>query len=486
MTGQTFQMALGAAELARRTGGSWTGGSRTGATPDLTVCGIEIDSRKCGAGSLFAALSGQHADGHGFVDSAAAGGAVAALVSQPVPGSSLPLLMVADVEAALTALGAAGRKAHRDAGGRLVAITGSVGKTGSKEMLAHMLRRLGGCHANRASFNNHLGVPLTLVALPATALPAVQEIGMNAPGEISLLTGLAQPDIAVITRIADSHAGFFDSLDDIAAAKAEIFDGLAPGGIAVLNADDPYFEMLAARARKAGAGRIIGFGTGTAAEARLIAAQGDETGMTVSAEIDGTKLEVRIGMRGAHWAHNALAMLAAVHALGLDIREASASLHDFNDLPGRGQVTSGCFEGRDITLVDDSYNAGPASMAAAFATLAGHPPQVMVLSDMLELGRGSAAAHAALAPAVAQLRPRLVITIGPEMAAMAAGLAAETAHVAADTPAAAIDALRAALADGDRVFIKGSNGSGAWRVAAALLDGLSSRQDAGGGASHAA
>ncbi|MEC8805335.1 MAG: UDP-N-acetylmuramoyl-tripeptide--D-alanyl-D-alanine ligase [Pseudomonadota bacterium] len=481
MTGMVPKMAIGAAELARRTGGSWAG-----ATPELAVTGIEIDSRRCNAGSLFAALPGQHADGHGFVAAAAENGAVAALVSQPVADAPCRLLTVGDVEAALTSLGAAGRDAHRDAGGRLVAITGSVGKTGSKEMLAHMLRRLGGCHANRASFNNHLGVPLTLAALPAAPLPAVQEIGMNAPGEISLLTGLAKPDIAVITRIADSHAGFFDSLDDIAAAKAEIFDGLAPDGTAVLNADDPYFDMLAAPARAAGAGHIIGFGTSDAAEARLIAAHGDETGMTVNAEIGGTELEFRIGMRGAHWAHNALAMLAAVHALGLDIRDASDSLIDFNDLPGRGQVTGGIFEGRQMTLIDDSYNAGPASMAAAFATLATRPPQIMVLSDMLELGRGSADAHAALAPAVAQLRPRLVITIGPEMAEMAAGLAAETGHVAADTPAAATDALRAALEDGDQVFIKGSNGSGAWRVAAALLDGLSSLPVTDGGASHAA
>ena len=208
--------------------------------------------------------------------------------------------------------------------------------------------------------------------------------------------------------------------------------------------------------------------------------------MTVRAEMGDLTLEFGIGMRGAHWAHNALAMLAAVHALQFDIQDAADSLSDFNDLPGRGHVTSGCFDGHDITLIDDSYNAGPASMAAAFATLASRPPQVMVLSDMLELGRGSAAAHAALAPAVAELRPRLVITIGPAMAEMATGLAGDIRHLAADTPAAAIDALRAALADGDRVFVKGSNGSGAWRVAAALLDGLSSLQATGGGASHAA
>ena len=479
MTGTAPQMAVDATELARRTGGSWSGG-----TPALTVSGIEIDSRACAAGSLFAALPGQHADGHGFVTAATAKGAVAALVSQPVTDAPCPLLMVEDVEAALTLLGAAGRVAHRHAGGPLVAITGSVGKTGSKEMLAHMLRRLGGCHANRASFNNHLGVPLTLAALPAAPLPAVQEIGMNAPGEISGLTALARPDIAVITRIADSHAGFFDSLDDIAAAKAEIFEGLAPDGIAVLNADDPYFGCLAARA--GGAGRIISFGRSDMAEARLIAAHGDETGMSVSAEIGGTAIDFRIGMRGAHWADNAMAMLAAIEALGLDIQKAAESLSDFNDLPGRGQVTGGSFEGRHMTLIDDSYNAGPASMAAAFATLADHPPQIMVLSDMLELGRGSAAAHAALAPAVAGLKPRLVITIGPDMAAMAATLAGDAGHIAVDTPAAATAALLAALEEGDRVFIKGSNGSGAWRVAAALLDGLSSLPATDGGASHAA
>ena len=490
MTGAAMKMALGADALATRTGGEWAGGDRTGhpsgGMPPITVTGIEIDSRRCAAGSLFAALPGQHADGHGYVDAAAGNGAVAALVSRPVADAPCPLLMVDDVETALTALGAAGRDAHRGAGGRLVAITGSVGKTGSKEMLAHMLRRLGGCHANRASFNNHLGVPLTLAALPAAPVPAVQEIGMNAPGEISSLTALARPDIAVITRIADSHAGFFDSLDDIAAAKAEIFDGLTTGGVAVLNADDPWFDMLAARARDAGAARITAFGRSAAATARLIGIRGDETGMTVSADIDGTGLEFRIGMRGAHWAGNATAMLAAVAALGLDLEAAANSLRDFNDLPGRGRVTNGILDGRRITLIDDSYNAGPASMAAAFTTLADRPPQIMVLSDMLELGHGSAAAHAALAPAVMALGPRLVITIGRDMAEMADGLDGPIDHVAADTPAAASDALHAALEDGDRVFIKGSNGSGAWRVAAALLDRVARLPATDGGASHAA
>ena len=223
-----ISMRIDADTLAQRAGGSWAG-------PAVAnhVTSIEIDSRRCGKGSLFVALPGAQADGHDFISAAADLGAAAALVSRPANDTDLPMLVVDDVQHALTGLGASGREAHIAAGGRLAAITGSVGKTGSKEMLAHLLQP-GGCHASRASFNNHLGVPLTLAALPETPVDAVQEIGMNAPGEISALSAIARPDIAVITRIADSHAGFFDSLDDIADAKAEIFDGLRDGGTCLL------------------------------------------------------------------------------------------------------------------------------------------------------------------------------------------------------------------------------------------------------------
>ena len=478
-------MRLDAGELARRVEGEWLT-----APGDLTVTAVEIDSRRCAAGTLFAALAGQHTDGHDHIAAAAANGAAAALVSRD-PGAPhrplpCPLLLVDDVEAALTRLGAFGRAAHRMAGGHLVAITGSVGKTGSKEMLAHMLHRLGGCHANRASFNNHLGVPLTLAALPDAPLAAVQEIGMNAPGEIRTLSTLSQPDIAVITRIADSHAGFFDSLDEIAAAKAEIFDGLTTGGTAILNADDPYFPFLHTRAGAAGAGRIISFGSGAGSDVRLLAVTVDDAGTHVRADILGTEIAFRMGTRGQHWAHNAMAMLAAVAALDLDVAQAAESLNDFSELPGRGAVTTGRYNGLAMTLVDDSYNAGPASMTAAFATIADTPPQIMVLSDMLELGDMGTAAHAALAPGIIELAPRVLITIGPMMADMAATLPASIEHHAADTPAAAGTALRAALRDGDRVFIKGSNGSGAFRVAAEILDGLAAHTDSNGGTSHAA
>ena len=481
MTAPAPEMQIDAAELARRTDGAWL-------TPpgEISVTTLEIDSRRCGKGSLFIALAGQHADGHDFIAAASANGAAAALVSRDPGGARCPLLMVEDVEAALTRLGAFGRAAHRMTGGHLVAITGSVGKTGSKEMLAHMLRHCGGCHANRASFNNHLGVPLTLAALPDTPITAVQEIGMNAPGEIRVLSRLAQPDIAVITRIADSHAGFFDSLDDIAAAKAEIFDGLTAGGTAILNADDPYFTFLCTRAREAGADRIISFGTAAVADARLLDVATDDAGMTVTANLLGTAVTFRMGTRGHHLAHNAMAMLAAVATLDLDIMQATNSLNEFSDLPGRGAVSTGVLDSMTITLIDDSYNAGPASMKAAFATLADRAPQIMVLSDMLELGDGSAAAHAALAPAIIALRPRAVVTIGSQMATMAASLPASIEHHAAATPTEATATLRTLLRDGDSVFIKGSNGSGACRVAAALLDDLAAHTGTNGGTSHAA
>ena len=466
MTGSHPTMNLDATMLADHTAGSWV------STPGpLQVTSVEIDSRRCTQGSLFVALPGAQADGHDFVASAASKGAVAALVSRPIENAALPLLLVDDVEAALTRLGGCRRDAHLAAGGQLVGITGSVGKTGSKEMLAHLLQATG-CHASRASFNNHLGVPLTLAALPAAPLDAIQEIGMNAPGEISVLSGLARPDIAVITRIADSHAGFFDSLDQIADAKAEIFDGLRPGGTAILNRDDVYFDRLAAHAHAAGAGTIIGFGTDDQADVRLLGLESTQDGLVVQCSLHGTEFTFTLGMRGAHWAMNAMAMLAAVSCLGHDAIAAAQNLGSFTNLAGRGATLFGVFADAEITLVDDSYNAGPASMKAAFASLATMPPQVMVLSDMLELGDGSAAAHAALAPGITSLRPRVVITLGAEMSRMAAALPCTTLHCVAATPEDAVNELRGQLRDGDTVFVKGSNGSGAWRVAAAMIESL--------------
>ena len=478
MNASPATMRISAKTLAERTGGNWSS-----QRPSVDLTSIEIDSRRCVEGSLFVALPGAHADGHDFIAAAADKGAAAALVSRPADDAGLPLLVVDNVPGALTQLGAGGRRAHIAAGGRLVGITGSVGKTGSKEMLAHMLQP-SGCHSSRASFNNHLGVPLTLAALPDAPVDAVQEIGMNAPGEISTLSGLAQPDIAVITRIADSHAGFFDSLDDIADAKAEIFDGLRDGGTAILNRDDDYFDRLADRARDAGAAAIISFGTSGDADFRLVGTDGNEDGMLVNAEIRGKPMAFALGMRGVHWAMNAMAMLAVCECLGHNVAGAAGRLASFANLPGRGAISSGKFDGTAITLIDDSYNAGPASMKAAFASLHATPPQIMVLSEMLELGDGSADAHAALAPGIMSLRPRVIITIGTEMSRMAAALPCAAIHEPAADAEEATASLRAHLHNGDTVFIKGSNGSGAWRVAATLIEALHSSGAPDAGETH--
>ncbi len=500
MTDQLPLTALHAIEIQARTGGLIVAGQ----SADFIITDITVDSRRCHEGSLFVALPGTQADGHDFVVAAAKNGARAALVSRLIDDPALSTgdctqILVGNSLQALCDLAVMGRIAHQQEGGRLVGITGSVGKTGSKEMLAHILRRMGGCHANKASFNNHVGVPLTLAALPVDTPVAVQEMGMNAPGEIADLSLMAGPDIALITCIADSHAGFFASLAEIAAAKAEIFDGLCGLGVAVLNRDDEFFDELSRRARLAGANRIISFGTSNDSEFCLLSSTATKNGQQIEVDCAGVRVSFSLGMSAPHWALNTTGILAVIETLGLDITEAASHLVDFYDLPGRGAKYHGMFNQKTITLVDDSYNAGPASMAAAFAGLASMPPQIMVLSDMLELGDSTGTAHDALVPLLTPLMPREVITLGPEMCRVTIALAAAcptvTCHVVDDSRQA-IDLLERLIQENDRIFIKGSNGSGAHHVAGALIAGLNPtpantaegarRTGLKGGESHAA
>lgn len=476
MIKSTHRTALLGTDILARTGGHLSAGE----TPDFTITNITIDSRKCTEGSLFVAMPGSTTDGHDFVVTAARNGACAALVTRRSDDPELASMacvqiVVDDSLQALGDLAMMARITHQQAGGRLIGITGSVGKTGSKEMLAHILAHQGGGYASQASFNNHVGVPLTLAGLPATAPYAVQEMGMSAPGEIAELTLMAGPDIALITRIANSHAGFFSSLAEIAVAKAEIFDGLCGLRVAVINRDDEFFDDLSRRAKLAGATRIISFGTNSEAEFCLLASTPTPDGQVVKADCAGLALTFSLGMAAPHWALNALGVLAVVEALGLDVRLAAATLKDFADLPGRGARHHGRFNSAQITLIDDSYNAGPASMDAALNGLHAGPPDILVLSDMLELGTSTQTAHTALAPAIATLAPRVVITLGPEMTQMASHLKID--HPAISCLAArdsdeALALLAGAIADNDVIFIKGSNGSGAHRVAAAVLAGL--------------
>ena len=453
-----------------------------------SISGLEIDSRNCKSGDLFVALVGDTRDGHDFIPKAADAGAAACLVSRPNADAPVAQIIVDDPLDALASLGRAGQKRFA---GKMVGITGSVGKTGSKDMLAHALTTFGKTHANQRSFNNHIGVPITLATLAADCDFAVQEMGMNAAGEIAALTALARPNIALITRIASTHSGFFDSLDDISKAKSEIFQGLHAGGTAILNIDDPFYKQLASAAHKSGAGRIISFGRRDDAEFCLLEARQREAGMTVRAKIAGRELRFEMQMHGIHWAQNALGVLACIDALGLSVDDAAARLANCPTPKGRGGRLSGRYQDCKITLIDDSYNASPVSMAAAFASMTATAPTIMILGEMQELGDATATEHAALMPQINGMSPRLFIALGSAMHDALSGLDDSITAIAALDTKAAVQSLKDAVEDGDIIFIKGSLGSGSWRVRDAILASFdtASSPDASsqnGGNSHAA
>ncbi len=430
------------------------------------ISDIKIDSRNCSNGDLFVALSGDQRDGHDFLAKAAEANASACLVSRPQDDLSTAQIIVDDTLAGLARIGTVGRKRFC---GSMIGITGSVGKTGSKDMLAHILANFGKTHASPRSYNNHIGVPITLSTLPADYDFAVQEMGMNAAGEIASHAAITRPNIAMITRIANTHSEFFATMGDIAAAKAEIFQGLVAGGTAVLNLDDPFFQRLATCAKEAGAGRVITFGQHDEAEFRLLKIRQHDAGMSVQSEIGGRKLTFEMQMHGVHWAQNALGILACVEGLGLDFDAAAAHLVSCPTPKGRGTRVSGHYRQRAITIIDDSYNASPASMNAAFASITATPPTIMILSEMRELGMATAAEHNALMPKINTLSPRLFIALGPAMHDAISKLDNSIASFTAADTAAALEIFDANIKDGDVVFIKGSLGSGSWQVRDAIL-----------------
>lgn len=450
-----------AAEAVRATGGTASG--------DWRASGVSIDSRTLAPGDLFVALRGEQRDGHAFVADALAKGAAAAMVARrpEAVAEGAPLLHVADTLEGLRGLARAGRA--RTAA-RLAAVTGSVGKTGTKEALRHVLDRQGGCHASAASHNNHWGVPLTLARLPAELPWAVVEVGMNHPGEIRALVPLARPRVALITAIAPAHLAFFpDGIEGVARAKAEIFEGLEPGGTAVLPADSPQLAILLEAARRAGVERVVTFGEAGGADWRRVAAELGPEGSSIEAERDGRRLRFRLGAPGRHWADNALAVLAVVEALGADVERAAADLADFAPPAGRGRRRRIAIAGGEALLLDESYNANPASMAAAIALLGLQPGRrIAVLGDMLELGPRAAELHAALAPALLAAGVDRVFSCGPLMAALHRALppSLRGPH-AADSAALAARVLEE-LRPGDVLLVKGSLGSRMARVVEAL------------------
>ncbi|MFO1210874.1 MAG: UDP-N-acetylmuramoyl-tripeptide--D-alanyl-D-alanine ligase [Amaricoccus sp.] len=447
---------------------------------DWAASGVSIDSRSLVPGDLFVALSAGR-DGHDFVAEALAKGAAAALVSRVPAGvaGDAPLLVVPEVLPALRALGAAARVRFR---GRVVAVTGSVGKTGSKEMLRTALGAQGSVHAAEKSFNNHWGVPLTLARMPADRDFAVIEIGMNAPGEIAPLARLARPHVAMITTVEAVHLAAFGDVAGIAREKASIFLGLEPGGTAVLNRDTPTYPILLAAARRAGA-RPVRFGRTGRPEFALDAAhvRGDTT--SIAARAHGDPFLFRLGAPGRHLAMNALGVLAAVEALGGDIARAVLALGDWKAPDGRGARWSVRLgpAGMDgaILLIDESYNANPAAMAAAFEVFAGERPtdgegkvargrRVAFLGDMLELGTRERELHAGLArvPAIASVTT--VHCAGERMRALFEALpASQRGEWFPDAAAMAARAGRL-LDAGDIAMVKGSLGSRVGQVVEAI------------------
>ena len=447
----------------------------------LSVPGISIDSRTLAPGDAFFAIQGDHRDGHDFVAAALASKAGLAVVAadrrSELP-QDVPLLVVPDVLAALRALAAAARARLQ---GKVIGVTGSVGKTGTKEALRLALSQDGETHASAASYNNHWGVPLSLARCPASARYAVLEMGMNHAGEIEPLSRLARPHVAIITTVAPVHLEFFGSLAKIADAKAEIFLGLEAGGAAVINRDNSQFAHLKRRAKEAGVARIVSFGEHEKADARLIKCALHPGCSAVQADILGTELTYKIGAPGRHLVHNSLAVLAAAVLVGADLALAALALADFKPASGRGAAFEIDLPGGPATVIDESYNANPASMAAALALLGQRPVgargrRIAVLGDMLELGPRGRALHRGLLAPVDANAIDLVFCCGPLMRALWRALPASRRGGYAEDSAALEPQVLSAVGAGDVVMVKGSLGSRMAPIVKALQK-LSVRRD---------
>ncbi len=435
---------------------------RAGALP-ASISGLSIDTRTLAAGEAFFAIKGDR-DGHDFVAAAMQAGAGLAVVARDKLGlmpNDAPLLVVPDVLEALNDLARAARGRSQ---AKIIAVTGSVGKTGTKEALRLVLGRQGETHASAASYNNQWGVPLSLARMPASAAFGVFEIGMNHAGEITPLTRLVRPQVAIITTIAPVHLEFFGTLDAIADAKAEIFLGLEPGGVAVLNRDDAQFERLAAAARAAGVARIVSFGAHERADARLIKVSLQAETSTVAARILGAEVTYKLGAPGRHVVANSLAVLSAAAIAGADLALAALALAELKPPVGRGERIALDVPGGAALLIDESYNANPTSMRAALALLGQVPTtglgrRIAVLGDMLELGLEGPALHAELADAVVASAVDLVYCAGPLMKSLWDALPSERRGGYADSAAALEADVLAAVGAGDAVMVKGSLGS---------------------------
>jgi UDP-N-acetylmuramoyl-tripeptide--D-alanyl-D-alanine ligase len=441
-------------EIAAATGGTAHG--------RFEATGVTFDSREVGPGDLFVAMPGTIHDGHEFVPQAIAAGAAGLIVSKPVDH---PHVLVEDTARALQALGTAARQ--RSAA-TIVGVTGSVGKTSTKEALFAALDRWrpGKVHRSVKSYNNHTGVPLSLARMPRDAEFAVLEMGMSARGEIAALTRLVRPHVALVTAIAAAHIEKLGSEEAIADAKAEIFEGLEPDGIAIIPNDTPYRDRLVRAARRH-ADLIVTFGSGDADIHALHAVRSDEGGSLITAALLERDLTFTIAQRGEHWVSNALAVLAAVEALGGDVGLAGLALAEMGGLKGRGQRHRLPVEGGEAILIDESYNANPASMAATLKSLGsetGIERRIAVLGPMRELGVHSDSLHAAIAPAVLAANVDELVLVGEDMRPLADAIGGQVHMTRVADADAAADAVVRLLHAGDAVLVKASNSVGLSRV----------------------
>jgi len=456
------------------------GAERQGALP-ANVPGLSIDTRTIKPGEAFFALKDVR-DGHDFVDAALKAGAGLAVVAASKRGmfaKDAPLLVVPDVLDALIALGRAARARSK---AKFIGVTGSVGKTGTKEALGLALATDGETHVSAASYNNHWGVPLSLARCPVSARYAVLEMGMNHAGEIAPLTRLVRPHVAIVTTVEPVHLEFFPSVEAIADAKAEIFQGVEPGGAAVINRDNPHFTRLLEHAGQAGVSRVVSFGEHAKADARLIKFALQPVSSTVQARILGHDVTYKLGAPGRHVVLNSLAVLAAVQIAGADLALAALALAHLEPPSGRGARVTLELPGGPALLIDESYNANPASMRAALALLGQAPVgprgrRIAVLGEMLELGPRGAELHRGLAESVLANSVDLVYCAGPLYQDLWEALPSERRGGYAVTAAALEPAVLGALRAGDAVMIKGSLGSKMGPIVKALMQQFSS-QDA--------
>jgi UDP-N-acetylmuramoyl-tripeptide--D-alanyl-D-alanine ligase len=443
------------ADIALATGGT--------ASAPFTITGVAFDSREVGQGDLFIALTGESTDGHRFIDAAFAQGAGGAIVSTPCDH---PHILVSDTAAALNALGYAARART---GAKIIGVTGSVGKTGSKEALANALARAnrGTVHRSVKSYNNHVGVPLSLARMPADTAYAVFEMGMNHAGELAALTQIVRPDVAMITTVAAAHIEFFDSVEGIADAKAEIFQGLEPGGTAIIPFDSPYRDRLIGHAKSC-ASHIVTFGSGEGADVRAIDAIPVAGGTMLTVALKDAELCFTLSQPGDHWVSNA-------DAVGGDLAAAGLALSDFAGLAGRGAQHSISVGDGYARIIDESYNANPTSVRATLSVLAASEAtrRITVLGAMRELGQDSDALHIGLAPDIIAAGVDFVLLVGSGIEPLAKSLEGdvETVHVA--TAAAALDVLQKIIVPGDVILIKGSNAIGLGSIVGTLTGGQS-------------